>query len=318
MTDNVLVSMKRTTFDYNLDSHSYDELVDRYTSEELDRIEDSHETHYDTLETVKETLDGKGVDYEVVSHRFASPDMFMDRDAVISVGGDGTVLGTAKYMEDDTPLLPVRSDGRSRGGLCTVGRFDAVDAVDALVRDRYDVEQWTRVSGHHGATTAVGLNELFLGAADISDVADYTIEHNGETERQNSSGLIVSTGAGSTGWYKNVDGRTQPFDREADELRYTAWSPMDDSGTYPQPLDRLVDRVDVLRELQGSDRYELKTGVIEPGDSVTVTSNMNDDKRGIARYDGDKRDRTYDFSRGKQVEISIADRPLHVVTGSRS
>ncbi len=79
-----------------------------------------------------------------------------------------------------------------------------------------------------------------------------------------------------------------------------------------------MERSETLQDLLDCDLYKLTAESIEPGDTFTVTSTMNDDKNGIVRYDGDKRDRTYDFSRGKTVEISIADQPLHVVTGPKS
>lgn len=305
MTDTILISTKRTALDYNLDDHTLGELAERYDWDELEALCESHTSHYDTLATVEHVLDEYDVEYETVVADLASWDLMDGRDAVISVGGDGTVLETAKYVEDDTPLLSLRSDGRSRGGLCTFGQDDATDAIRAVAEDAYEVEEWTRIEGDHGATTDIGLNEIFVGAADATDAAYYTIRHNGREERQQSSGIVISTGAGSTGWYRNVDDHT-PFDREAEELRYVVREPMDGS--------RLQTVLGWLPWFEGAERYTLQQGVIRPGDEFVIRSHMNDDKRGITRYDGDKRDRTYTFSRGKELRVSIADTPLHVVT----
>lgn len=291
MTDNILISAKRTVFDHNMEDYTYDELHEQYDAEELQMICESHETHYNTLAGVEHVLEDHA-GYDVVASDSLSADVVEEHDAVISLGGDGTVLETAKYVEDDTPLLPIRSDGKSRGGLCTVGMEDAAVAAMRLAEGKYAVEEWSRIEGHHGDSTDIGLGEVFIGAADTTDAADYTIRHNGVRERHKSSGIVVSTGAGSTGWYKNVDEDYEPFERNMDELRYAVREPMDDQ----------------------ENRYTLRHGVIRPGDEFTVKSHMNDNKQGIIRYDGDKQDRTHDFSRAKEIDIRIAATPLTVVT----
>jgi hypothetical protein len=48
-----------------------------------------------------------------------------------------------------------------------------------------------------------GVNDLFIGRRTHVS-ARYQIELNGITEQQSSSGIIVSTGMGSTGWLKSV------------------------------------------------------------------------------------------------------------------
>lgn len=309
MTD-VLVSRKRSTFDHNFEDHTYDRLMDRYDDDELQRICESHERHYDTLSQVGCLIEDRDAAYETVVADLASPDMYRDRDLVVSVGGDGTMLETAKYIEDDTPVIGIKSDSNSVGGLCTYG----MDEVQTALDDAFNgpkIERWPRIRGEHEHGTDIALNEIFVGVKE-TDSAYYTIEHNGTEERQQSSGIIISTGAGSTGWYKNIDETpilgTKPFDNTAEELRYAVREPMDAS------LSRwLLGKTPIHDE---TERYTFRTGTVEPGDTFRIHSHMNDDREGIVRYDGDKRDRTYDFSRGKTVELGIADQPLHVVTGS--
>jgi len=47
------------------------------------------------------------------------------------------------------------------------------------------------------------VNDLFIGPRSHTS-ALYDLSHDGHTERQSSSGLIVSTGLGSTAWIKSV------------------------------------------------------------------------------------------------------------------
>jgi NAD kinase len=70
-----------------------------------------------------------------------------------------------------------------------------------------------------------GLNEIFVGVPNHQS-ARYRIRHGDKEEVQSSSGLIVSTGTGSTGWLKSLRGEGAVFDPAADELHFVvreAW-----------------------------------------------------------------------------------------------
>ena len=49
----------------------------------------------------------------------------------------------------------------------------------------------------------LAVNDLFIGARTHVS-ARYRLRYQGREEDQSSSGLIVSTGAGSTGWYRSL------------------------------------------------------------------------------------------------------------------
>jgi len=49
----------------------------------------------------------------------------------------------------------------------------------------------------------LAVNDLFIGPKSHTSVR-YRIDWNGRSERQSSSGIIVSTGFGSTGWFQSV------------------------------------------------------------------------------------------------------------------
>lgn len=289
----VLVAAKRTTFDHEIAERSYDAIREQYPDEDLQAICEGHETHYNTLHRFEEQLDDHDVAYDTVYTDSVTEADVAAADAVVAIGGDGNVLDAAKYVQDATPLLPIRSDGKSRGGLTTYGYDELDEAADALLEG--DTEEWTRIAGHHDGATDIALNEIFLGAQDSRDAARYVIEHcqDGEeqVEQQQSDALIVSTGAGSTGWYSNIDESLEPFPNDAQEFRYVADNPMD-SPDEP---------------------YTLRNGTVKPGDTFTVRSLMNGDKDGIIGYDGDK-SRDYPFPRGTTIEITVADTPLSVIT----
>ena len=82
---------------------------------------------------VKNILENLGVSYSLIGREELHRGSMVDKDLVIAVGGDGTILNTASFMDDAIPVLGVNSDPtkleekgvtnlkderRSRGALC--------------------------------------------------------------------------------------------------------------------------------------------------------------------------------------------------------
>ena len=127
--------------------------------------------------------------------------LFAPDDVVLVVGQDGLVANVAKYL-DGQPVLGVDPEpGRNPGVLV---RHRAED-VERLLRDRPAPVELTMVE----ATTDDGqsllaLNEVFLGPATHQTARWRLTAPGGATERQASSGLVVGTGTGATGWCRSL------------------------------------------------------------------------------------------------------------------
>jgi len=96
-------------------------------------LECVHFLNFHIFYTVKNSLKNLGVTYSVVGREELHRGSMIDKDLVIAVGGDGTILNTASFMDDSIPVLGVNSDPtrveekgvlnvkderRSRGALC--------------------------------------------------------------------------------------------------------------------------------------------------------------------------------------------------------
>ena len=90
-----------------------------------------------TLAVVNEALAKRPFAVEAVYRGDLTP--ITDRDLVIAVGGDGTFLQVARFV-DDLPVLGVNSDPTSSVGFFTVAARDTfeeiLDAVDTLPRTK--------------------------------------------------------------------------------------------------------------------------------------------------------------------------------------
>ena len=127
--------------------------------------------------------------------------LFAPDDVVLVVGQDGLVANVAKYL-DGQPVVGVDPEpGRNAGVLV---RHRAEDVAGLLAhRDRADALTMVEARTDDGQTLTA-LNEVYLGQP-THQTARYRLQApGGEPERQASSGLLVSTGTGATGWCRSA------------------------------------------------------------------------------------------------------------------
>ncbi len=128
-----------------------------------------------------------------------------DADLVISLGGDGTLLTTARALVDkDTPLLGVNL-GRL-GFLADVSFENFESYLEAVVAGRYTVEERFFIQGRYYAgdklvSTRIALNDIILHSHESASMIEYEISSGGDLIHvQRSDGVIVTTPTGSTAY----------------------------------------------------------------------------------------------------------------------
>ncbi|MFE6509047.1 hypothetical protein ACFVDI_12605 [Nocardioides sp. NPDC057767] len=126
--------------------------------------------------------------------------LFGPEDIVVVVGQDGLVANVAKYL-DGQPVVGIDPEpGRNAGVLV---RYPARAAAD-LIRSTGTCEERTMVEAvADDGQSLVALNEVYVGQA-THQTARYRLTVAGRTESQASSGLIVATGTGATGWARSA------------------------------------------------------------------------------------------------------------------
>ena len=126
---------------------------------------------------------------------------FDPEDVVLAVGQDGLVANVAKYVTDQ-PVIGVNPEPGVNPGVLVKHRAADVTALLAeLEAGPAKVERRCMVEAVVDDGQALrALNELFLGDPGHQS-ARYTLLPPGERgERQSSSGVLVGTGTGATGW----------------------------------------------------------------------------------------------------------------------
>ncbi len=120
--------------------------------------------------------------------------VFGPEDVIVVVGQDGLVANVAKYLMGQ-PVI-----GVNPGGYPGILVPHAPSAVQALLTDPGPALERTMVTlRSDDGQEVTALNEIFLGQPSHQS-ARYRIQVDGAEERQSSSGLIVGTGTGATGW----------------------------------------------------------------------------------------------------------------------
>lgn len=162
-----------------------------------------NDQYYASLRQLKKLIPPE-LRVQFVEREFLPNFLFSPKDLVVTVGRDGLVVNTAKYLEEQRILALNPDPAKIEGVLLP---FTVTDFPRILEQVRKDEEAVTHVTMAkatlHDQQTLYGVNDIFIGHQSHQS-ARYTIRFRGVEERHSSSGIIVSTGAGSTGWFKSI------------------------------------------------------------------------------------------------------------------
>ena len=234
--------------------------------------------------------------------------IFGPDDLVVTVGQDGLVANTVKYLSDQA-IIGVNPDpDRWDGVLLPFRGKDAGKIIrDVLAQKRRVKEITLAQAALTNGQTLYAVNDLFIGPKSHTS-ARYSLECGGEGETQSSSGVIVSTGLGSTGWLKSILAGARALTRLAGGLPDEAHAKNDD-GHFPWSADYLLYSV---REPFPSrtTSVSMAFGRIEMDRPLIITSMMA--TGGVIFSDGMEND-FLEFNSGQKAVIQVADKKGRLV-----
>ncbi|MDB5012779.1 MAG: NrtR-regulated hypothetical OrfY [Daejeonella sp.] len=162
-----------------------------------------HNQFHTSLTEIQRML-SKVIKNKIVDRAFLPSFLFNHQHLVVVVGQDGLVANTAKYV-NGIPIIAVNPDIERYDGLLlpfTENTF--ITAVEKVISNTYKAKtvKFAEAVLADGQRL-LAFNDLFLGASSHVS-ARYKITYQNVTENHSSSGVIVSTQAGSTGWLSSV------------------------------------------------------------------------------------------------------------------
>jgi NAD kinase len=203
---------------------------------------------------------------KIVEREFLPSFLFADNQLVIVVGQDGLVANAAKYVRG-RPLIAVNPDPDRYDGVLLPFRPETCRAVvQRVVADRAPMRTHQLAEARlNDSQRLLAFNDLFIGAASHVS-ARYKISFGATTEEHSSSGIIVATPAGSTGWLSSVFNMTAGVEDFAGGLGRL--------DAYPRPQDNEL--LFVVREPFLSKRTQcgLVAGRVHGGQPLQLESLM--------------------------------------------
>lgn len=166
-------------------------------------IQAAHRRYQSTLSAVRSTIP-RTLKSQVIDRALVPRFTFGEADLVVTVGQDGLVSNTAKYLSGQ-PILAVNPDPERFDGILlpfTASDFD--HAIAATLAGAAGISDVTLAQAElSDGQRLLAFNDFFIGASSHVS-ARYSIKSGQDMENHSSSGIIVSTGAGSTGWLQSV------------------------------------------------------------------------------------------------------------------
>lgn len=260
--------------------------------ETVRRMHSGHVDHTETIEEVRSALDelGARASWYDRPHDFCIQGRC---DLVVTVGGDGTLLGASHGIGTDVPLLGVNSaPDHSVGFFCGAIKGQARPAIAAALTGTLPTTALTRMSIDLNGRRIFDrvLNECLFCHASPAGTSRYILRRLdsagriGGAEEHKSSGVWVGPPAGSTAAQQSAGGRVLPLSSRT--LQYVVREPYRPHG----------------------ESLALTSGLIEEGEALAIKSKM---RTAYLFADGDHV--VAEVTMGDVVEMRLSVEPLLVL-----
>ncbi|MEX0167861.1 hypothetical protein [Streptomyces sp. LMG1-1-1.1] len=259
-------------------------------------VEAVRERHQRTRQALAEVAGAVPLTWRQTRVERADLDRFLfgPEDVVVVVGQDGLVANAAKYLTGQ-PVVGIDADpGRNPGVLVRHRAAQARRLLPYAVGAGAAVDELTMVEAvTDDAQRLLALNEIYVGPPG-HQTARYTLGLDGTDappESQASSGVLVGTGTGATGWLRSLwEQRSSALALPAPSDPRLAWFVRE---AWPSPTT-------------GTTRVE---GLLAPGQGLRLTVESD---RLVAFGDGVESD-ALDLTWGQTVHLAVASPRLRLI-----
>jgi len=259
-----------------------------------------HETFQSSLLTLQTQL-SKVIKHKTLERTYMPSFIFSENNLIVVIGQDGLVANTAKYSKG-IPIVAVNPDKqRYDGVLLPFDTSDFIVGVESVISNDFQSKTMRFAEAKlNDGQRILAFNDLFIGASSHVS-ARYKISYNDNHEEQSSSGLIVSTPAGSTGWLSSVF-----------NMAYGVTSMFEKNLKPKRPKLKNNELLFAVREPFQSIRTQtgITAGVIKNQNYLTIESLMP--TNGVIFSDGIETD-FLNFNSGSIATIGIAPETAKIV-----
>lgn len=265
----------------------------------FDEYEIEDEIFKNSLNSLQTQL-SKVIKNKTIDRQYVSSYIFSKKNIIIVIGQDGLVANTAKYS-DNLPIIAVNPDiERYDGILLPFNTMNFIEGVENVLTNKFNSKIMSFAEAKlNDGQRLLAFNDLFIGASSHVS-ARYKISFKNKTEQHSSSGIIISTSAGSTGWLSSIF-----------NMAYGVTNIFEKNLTLKQPNLKEKDLLFAVREPFKSIRTqtEMTAGIIR-NNTLTIESFMPNN--GIIFSDGIEKD-FLNFNSGSIATIGIAKETAIIV-----
>jgi NAD kinase len=258
--------------------------------------------YHETITKLRSELDFE-VPIQFVDRSFLPNLDFARFVVVVVVGQDGLVANAAKYV-GDVPIVAVNPDPARFDGVLLPFQLSQVRSAVARVLDhqaRTRPVTLAEVNLHDGQRL-LAFNDLFVGCSSHVSARYKLRAGMNRSESQSSSGMIVATGAGSTGWLSSVfnmaGGIARSLGAEPHVPPRMSWEDRQLAWAVREPF------------VSKMSRAELVFGLLPEGEELVVESQMA--SGGVIFSDGVESD-FLEFNGGSIAHIKVAKQRARLV-----
>ncbi len=266
------------------------------------QYESEHQIFHASLKSVQDVI-SRMLKFKVIERSFLPTYIFTASDLIVVIGQDGLVANTAKYV-DELPIVAVNPDAEQYDGiLLPFNPGTLAGALEKLLTNTHQIKRITMAEAKlNDGQKLLAFNDFYIGASTHVS-SRYSIAFDGRVENQSSSGIIISTGAGSTGWLSSI------FNMAHNIYKYSHQSKKIIRTKHNWDDEKLIF---VVREpfLSNVSQIGIGYGIITRDNRLKIASKMP--QNGIIFSDGIESDFLH-FNSGSNVEIGIAKEAAHLV-----
>ena len=287
-----LIVMKKTKYELDIDTYQDLDFYKKICLIQNDSFDKIHSSHLRQLES-----------REILQREVFPDGKFIFRDeldkldlskfgVIVALGGDNHFTYVAHHCENNR-ILGCNSDIQtSLGALLSFNPLTLKQTITQNWENTTE-ESWSLISVQieypdgRKINTVNAVSEISIRNTNPDLTSRYVILHQNAKEEQKSSGLLLYTGAGSTGWYASCKNKEEDgsFSKSANFFRVYA------------------------RELSHKARKNFKLTDFTVSNSCQIISEMN----GGISIDA-LAERVYSFPAGSIATIHLASEKLKVIT----
>lgn len=209
----------------------------------------------------------------------------IESDLIITLGGDGTFVKAANLIENSF-ILGINASPKNSEGALTSLEIQEIHKLKEVFKGNFEVIHRHRAKVKLNGTILEehAINEVYVGAASQFHSSRYKIKFKDMEEEHRSSGVIISTGTGSSAWFYSAGGKV--FNHDEEKLGFIVREPYFGKRIFTP---------------------KILNGHIGKGDKIILESKR--ESGGIVAIN----DSIYNFNEGDIVEIELSDKPLKTI-----